>query len=91
MLACANGRFYVGSTSNLELRIAQHDKGYFKGCYTFDKRPVKLVWSQKFSHPEDMVAAEQKLKKWSQAKKVALMCGDVHLLPGLARSRQRWG
>lgn len=89
MLACANGRFYVGSSSNLELRLAQHDRGYFRDCYTFDKRPLKLVWSQAFPDPDQMVEAERRLKSWSQAKKIALMNGEFHLLPGLAKKPRK--
>ena len=89
MLACANGRFYVGSTSNLEQRLAQHERGYFPKCYTYHKRPVKLVWSQDFPEPGQMVEAERKLKKWSSAKKKALMNGDLHLLPGLSKKKPK--
>lgn len=85
MLECADGSYYVGSTSNLTQRVAQHNEGFFGG-YTASRRPVRLVWSQGFQHMIEAIAAERQIKGWTRAKKQALISGDFDLLHELARS-----
>ncbi|OQA52661.1 MAG: GIY-YIG nuclease superfamily protein [candidate division WS2 bacterium ADurb.Bin280] len=41
-----NGEYYTGSTSNLENRLLDHQKG--KNKSTKFLRPVRLVWSASF-------------------------------------------
>ena len=86
MLGCADGRFYIGHTDNLELRMGQHRQGGF--CdYTAKRRPVALVWSEAMSTREEALAAERQLKGWSRAKKEALIRGDWQLISWLAIPR----
>ena len=82
MLLCADGSFYVGSTTNLE-RMGEH----ISGCstYTSTRLPVELVWSDEFQFIEDAHNAERKLKGWSRAKKQALVQGDWGLIRSLSR------
>ncbi|HEY0915227.1 MAG TPA: GIY-YIG nuclease family protein [Solimonas sp.] len=87
ILQCADGSYYTGHTDELERRIGQHQAGEIPGCYTLDKRPVRLVWSQDFASREEALAAEQKIKGWSRAKKEALMRGDWGGISRLARSK----
>ncbi|MGE3530336.1 MAG: GIY-YIG nuclease family protein [Steroidobacteraceae bacterium] len=44
MLQCADDSYYVGHADSLEKRLAQHQQGPFPTCYTFNRRPVKLVY-----------------------------------------------
>jgi putative endonuclease len=53
------------------------------------RRPILLVWSQDFDRITDAIAAERQLKRWSRAKKEALIAGNYHLLHELARYRRR--
>ena len=76
ILECADGRYYTGHTDDLEHRIAQHDSGHFPTCFTYSRRPVKLVWAQEFQTRDDAFRAEFKIKDWSQNKKQALIRGD---------------
>jgi putative endonuclease len=87
MLRCSDGRYYVGHTEDLELRFAQHESGAFKSCYTYHRRPVKLVWSDHFQTRYEALVIERKLKGWSRAKKTALIAGDWELISELARNR----
>ena len=75
MLRCADGSFYVGCTTDLETRMAQHQSGHFTG-YTCDRRPVTLVWSDVCEDVEDAIAMERRIKGWSRAKKIALIDAD---------------
>src|ERR1700760_4678071 len=87
IVRCADGSYYVGVTrSSLEVRIAQHNSGTFGG-YTEPRRPVELVFSQWFERITDAIENERKLKKWSRAKKEALMRGDFVALRTLAARR----
>ena len=80
IVRCSDGSFYIGTTRTaLETRIAQHNAGTFAG-YTATRRPVTLVFSQWF---------ERKLKKWSRAKKEALVQGDFARLRQLSARRSQ--
>ena len=70
----------------LEARVAEHNAG-IHGGYTAMRTPVRLVWHQDFQQITDAIAAERQLKRWSRAKKEALMAGDWDLLHQLAKSR----
>jgi predicted GIY-YIG superfamily endonuclease len=85
ILECSDRSYYVGCTSNLEKRITQHNAGIFDG-YTAARRPVKLLWSQEVGDIRYAIEAERRLKKWTRAKKEALMRGDFALLHNLSRS-----
>ncbi len=87
MLLCWDGSYYVGVTSDLEHRIAQHQSGENRECFTRIRRPVLLVYSQSFDRPDDAIAAEKRLKGWSRAKKRALIQSRFGDLPSLSRSR----
>ena len=87
ILRCSDGSFYIGVTRTaLEVRIAQHNAGAFGG-YTATRRPVTLVFSQWFDRITDAIENERKLKKWSRAKKEALVRGDFAALQQLSARR----
>jgi putative endonuclease len=88
MLLCADGSFYVGSATGEDLsrRIAEHDAGAYPG-YTSTRRPVQLVWSERFDRITDAIAAERQIKGWSRAKKAALIDGAWPQVQALAKRR----
>jgi predicted GIY-YIG superfamily endonuclease len=86
MLRCADGRYYVGHTENLEHRIAQHQSGIVGG-YTQNRRPVELVWSEYFETRYEALSAERQIKGWTRAKKEALIKGDWNAISRLAKSK----
>jgi tRNA/rRNA methyltransferase len=75
ILRCANGVYYTGHTDDLDRRIAEHQSGAIRG-YTFDKRPVELVWSDEFPTRAEALEAELRIKAWSRGKKEALIAGN---------------
>jgi putative endonuclease len=87
ILKCADGSYYTGHTDNLERRVASHQAGEIPG-YTFDKRPVTLVFSQEFPTREEALASEMQIKGWSRRKKEAMMRGDWAEVSRLARSSE---
>ncbi|MGD0338199.1 MAG: GIY-YIG nuclease family protein [Bacteroidota bacterium] len=88
ILEYRDGSYYTGCTSNLEQRIAQHEQGYFDG-YTATRLPVKYLRSQEFADIRYAEEAEWRIKRWSRAKKEALMRGDYELLHQLAECKNK--
>jgi putative endonuclease len=86
MVRCADNSYYVGSATgdDLQPRIDQHNSGAFPG-YTFRRRPVVLVWSERFDRITDGIAAERQIKGWSRAKKEALIQDDWPKISRLSR------
>ncbi|MEO1169562.1 MAG: GIY-YIG nuclease family protein [Pseudomonadota bacterium] len=85
MLRCADGKFYVGHTDDLERRIAEHQSGDFAG-FTYKRRPVVLVWSESFQTRLDALETERQIKGWRREKKQALVDGDWQLMSELSRT-----
>jgi len=78
MLRCADGSYYVSSTTNLELRVAEHEAGE-GGAYTARRLPVKLVYTCEFDTPHEAFLRERQVKGWSRRKKEALLRGATRL------------
>jgi putative endonuclease len=89
MVFCTDGTYYVGVTNNLERRVGEHNYGVDPSCYTYQRRPVVLAYSQEFAYVWDAIDAEKKIKGWSHAKKSALARGDWKLISALANPRRR--
>ena len=49
ILTCADGSFYTGASSDLEVRLAQHAQATFPKNYTVTRRPVTLAFTQSFA------------------------------------------
>lgn len=84
ILRCADGSYYTGHTDNLEQRMGQHAAGEIPG-YTSARRPVRLVFSQEAATREEALAAELQVKRWSRAKKEAMIRGEWERVAELAR------
>lgn len=87
ILRCNDNSLYTGITSDLERRIMEHNAGKYPEAYTFKRKPVTLVFYQDFTEPNQAIYFEKKLKKWSKAKKEALINGNFDLLQTLAECR----
>ena len=75
MASQRNGTLYIGVTSNLLQRIAQHRAGTFGGFTS--KYAVKLlVWFEPHSTMEHAITREKQLKKWNRAWKLGLIEKD---------------
>lgn len=84
ILKCSDDSFYTGITNNLEKRLKEHKAGYYKMCYTFRRRPLKLQFHQVFNDVLQAIRFEKQVKGWSRAKKEALISGNFDLLQILA-------
>ncbi len=52
ILECADGSYYIGSTKDLERRIAEHRAG-LGAKYTSRRLPVKLVYGEEYDRVAD--------------------------------------
>jgi|SRR6478672_1924427 len=76
ILKCNDNSYYTGFTNNLNRRFTEHLHGKNKDCYTYDKRPVQLVWFETFNDVINAIAIEKQIKGWSRRKKEALINKD---------------
>jgi len=67
---------YVGVTSDLVTRVAQHRSGAFPGSFTARYRVDMLVHFECFDDIYAAIAREKQLKGWTRAKKLALIERD---------------
>lgn len=84
ILRCFDNSLYCGMTSNLKRRVKEHDSSSTRGAkYLRAKKPVTLVYSE--IHPDIKAAMNRELqvKRWTKAKKEALVKGDLELLKKL--------
>jgi putative endonuclease len=91
ILECSDGTYYTGVTNNIERRLNEHQSGCIRDSYTYNRRPVKLVYHEIFNDPSYAITYEKKLKKWSQTKKKALIDGDFDKLIVLSKKKFKSG
>lgn len=83
ILFCADGSYYTGSTTHLELRFAQHARG--EGANHTKKRlPVVLVYYEEYNRIDLAFYREKQVQGWSRKKKEALIMGMPEELKKLA-------
>jgi predicted GIY-YIG superfamily endonuclease len=86
ILACSNSSYYIGHTHDLAARLSlhQHKKG---AQHTAVNTPSAILYQESFSSELLAIRRERQLKRWSRAKKEALIIGDTKLLHELSKSR----
>lgn len=75
ILRCSDGTLYTGSTPNLEKRVSAHNDGKTGAKYTRGRRPVELVYSEKYKNKSEALKREHVVKKLTRAQKEALFLG----------------
>ena len=86
ILECADGSYYVGSTTDIDVRLHEHNSGR-GAAYTRRRLPVRLAWTEHYDSVADAFAMEKRLQGWRRAKREAVIRGELHLLPELSRHR----
>jgi putative endonuclease len=85
ILECYDGSFYVGSTHDLDLRLAQHQAG--EGAnYTKKLLPVRLIYYEVFARIDEAFYREKQVQGWSRRKKLALINSENDKLPELSKA-----
>jgi len=87
ILLCGNGKYYTGSTTNLEKRLEQHQFG--EGAkFTKKHLSVKLVHFETFDRIDAAFEREKQVQNWSKAKKEALINKDFLSLKELSKGKK---
>jgi putative endonuclease len=73
ILKCADKSLYTGCTNNLERRLKQHNDSKSGAHYTKIRRPVALVYSEKFNKFGNARRRESEIKSWPRENKLALI------------------
>jgi predicted GIY-YIG superfamily endonuclease len=87
---CNSSTFFValitactfGETNDLELRLLKHQEGA-ASRFTADRRPVTMVYAEEHADHASALKRERQIKRWTRAKKEALIAGDRTRLKGL--------
>ena len=75
ILECADGSLYTGWTNDLDKRLKAHNEGTASKC-TRARRPVKLVYYEKFETKSEAMKREAAIKKLSRDQKLRLINGE---------------
>ena len=86
ILECTDNSFYTGHTNNLNERVERHNSGR-GSSHTAARPPVKLLWHEVHENEISAIKRELQIKKWSRAKKIALIDGDMQKLKSLSKRK----
>jgi putative endonuclease len=87
IVASRSHNFYVGMTSEIEIRVRQHKEGRFEG-YSKKYNCNRLVWFERHLDVSEAIAREKQLKGWSRVKKISLIERDN---PAWVDLSEGWG
>lgn len=81
ILRTSSNTLYIGQTNNLEKRLKEHrNKSTKSAKYIKYFDSCELVYSEEYPTRIKAMRREFQLKKWTKAKKEALIAGDLDLL-----------
>jgi putative endonuclease len=81
------GALYIGATTDLDQRYKDHCCG--RACRTTQlDSPQELLYSEQLNSFSDARKREAQVKRWSRAKKEALVAGDLEKLRSLSKSHK---
>jgi putative endonuclease len=87
ILLCSDGSYYTGITNSIDKRIKEHNNSLDKKSYTYNRRPVKIVYQESFQNPNDAILWEKRIKGWTRKKKEALIKKDFEELKKLSNKK----
>ena len=88
ILECSDRSTYVGSTRDIEIRLAQHQAGE-GSIYTRTRLPVRLLFTEYYERVEDAFFREKQVQRWGRAKRLALVHQKNERLNALSRKPKR--
>ena len=72
-----NGRYYIGSSSNVEKRTIEHNEG--KTTSTKNKGPWVLVFKQSLENKSEALKLEKKLKQYKSRVIIERIVADQRI------------
>lgn len=82
ILGTSDNKLYVGHTNDLFRRSQDHANS-LGAKYIKDHGRFTLVYSEKFGTRADAMKREKQIKRWTRAKKEALIASNLGLLKKL--------
>jgi predicted GIY-YIG superfamily endonuclease len=82
ILRCIDDSLYIGATNDVPSRVARHNDGT-AAVHTAKHRPVRLVYAEQYANRLECFKRERQLKRWTRAKKEALIAKDIATLKRL--------
>ena len=77
IVKCSDGSLYTGWTNDLDKRLKAHNSG--RGAkYTKTRRPVELVYYEKFLTKQEAMSREARIKQLSRSQKLELTAGTLN-------------
>ncbi len=86
IIECRDKTLYTGIAKDVSRRVMRHNEKD-GGSYTRIRTPVKLVYQEPQPDQSSALKREAQIKKWSRAKKLARIKGDIETLANLSKSR----
>jgi predicted GIY-YIG superfamily endonuclease len=88
ILRLKSGQLYIGATTDLKQRYQDHLNG--RACRTTKlDPPLELVYTESYSTFSKARKREAQIKRWTRAKKEALVSGELANLSELSKSRKK--
>ena len=84
LLLCDQKTYYVGSTNDFDKRLKEHQNK--QSFFTKKFSDLTLVYTEKHNSRREAELRERQIKKWSIAKKKALIDQDIEKLKKLSKS-----
>ncbi len=88
ILLCSDNSYYTGVTNDLETRFLYHQNGHNPESYTYNRRPVEIVFYSEFNDVNQAIAFEKQVKGWSRKKKEAIINNEWEKLPNLSKRKK---
>lgn len=73
IVRCADNSLYTGYTTDLKRRLRQHNEGTGGAKYTRSRRPVELVYFEKYDNRHDAMSREVMIKQLDHKQKTELI------------------
>ena len=86
ILLCSNGKYYTGSTNDLDKRLAQHQSGNGAN-FTKKHLPVELIYYEEFQRIDDAFRREKQVQGWTRIKKESLIKSELNKLHELSECK----
>jgi putative endonuclease len=86
ILRLRSGSLYLGATTDVKKRCGEHFSRRAGRTTALDP-PLAVVYSEEFETFSEARRREGQVKRWSRAKKEALVSGDTATLQKLAQSK----
>jgi len=79
-----DNKLYIGHTGHLDRRLSEHAGGKFGAKFLKDHgKAFQVVHTEAFESRSAAMRRERQLKRWSRAKKEALVRGEIEALTKL--------